>query len=108
MVGGISAKAESRGIVVTEASSYSRRIDSCITQIKAQGPSRTCNESKEEEEDYSQVDFRVSSANPSTLGRKSAETEIGWPQANDGAAEVQVPCRHSRSDFTQSRPLVEL
>jgi len=25
--------------------------DSCITQLKAQGPSRTCNESKEEEED---------------------------------------------------------
>ena len=28
---------------------YSRRIDSCIAQLKAQGPSRTCNESKEEE-----------------------------------------------------------
>jgi len=27
-----------------------RLIDSCITQIKAHGPSRTCNESKEEEE----------------------------------------------------------
>ena len=26
----------------------SRLIDSCITQLKAQGPSRTCNESKEE------------------------------------------------------------
>jgi len=25
-----------------------RLIDSCITQVKAQGPSRTCNESKEE------------------------------------------------------------
>ena len=25
-------------------------IDFCITQLKAQGPSRTCNESKEEEE----------------------------------------------------------
>jgi len=35
----------------TEAGSYSRLIDSCITQLKAQGPSRTCNESKEEEED---------------------------------------------------------
>ena len=30
--------------------SYLRLIDSCITQLKAQGPSRTCNESKEEEE----------------------------------------------------------
>ena len=26
-------------------------IDLCITQLKAQGPSRTCNESKEEEEE---------------------------------------------------------
>jgi len=33
-----------------EAGAYSRLIDSCITQLKAQGPSRTCNESKEEEE----------------------------------------------------------
>ena len=29
---------------------YLRLIDSCITQLKAQGPSRTCNESKEKEE----------------------------------------------------------
>ena len=36
-------------VVVTEAGSYLRLIDSCITQLKAQGPSRTCNESKEEE-----------------------------------------------------------
>jgi len=35
---------------VTEAGSYLRLIDSCITQLKAQRPSRTCNESKEEEE----------------------------------------------------------
>jgi len=32
----------------TEAGSYVTFIDSCITQLKAQGPSRTCNESKEE------------------------------------------------------------
>jgi len=35
----------------SEAGSYLRLIHSCITQIKAQVPSRTCNESKEEEED---------------------------------------------------------
>jgi len=35
----------------TEAGSYLRRIDSYITQPTAQGPSRTCNESKEEEEE---------------------------------------------------------
>ena len=33
----------------TEAGSYLRPVDSFITQLKAQGPSRTCNESKEEE-----------------------------------------------------------
>ena len=35
----------------SEAGSYSRLIDSCITQLKVQGPSRTCNESKKEEEE---------------------------------------------------------
>jgi len=33
----------------TEAGSYLRLIDSCITHLKAQRPSRTCNERKEEE-----------------------------------------------------------
>ena len=36
---------------VSEAGSHLRLMDSCITQLKAQGPSRTCNESKEEEEE---------------------------------------------------------
>ena len=35
-----------------EAGSYLRLMDSCITQLKAQGPFRTCDESKEEEEAY--------------------------------------------------------
>ena len=35
----------------SEAGSYLRLIDACITQLKAQGPSRTCNESNEEEEE---------------------------------------------------------
>jgi len=34
----------------TEAGSYLRLIDSCVIQLEAQGLSRTCNESKEEEE----------------------------------------------------------
>jgi len=34
----------------SEAGSYVRLIDSCITQLKAQGISRTCNESKDEED----------------------------------------------------------
>ena len=39
----------------SEVGSYLRLIDSYITQLKAQGPSRTCNESKEEEEDLFEV-----------------------------------------------------
>ena len=35
----------------SEAGSYLRLIDACITQLQAQGPSRTCNESKAEEEE---------------------------------------------------------
>jgi len=31
---------------------YGLLIDSCITQLKAQGPSRTCNESKDEREEF--------------------------------------------------------
>ncbi len=34
----------------SEAGSYLRLIDACITQLRAQGTSRTCNESKEEED----------------------------------------------------------
>ena len=33
----------------TEAGSYLRLIDSCITQLKAPGPSWSCNESTEQE-----------------------------------------------------------
>jgi len=34
----------------SEPRSYLSLVDSCITQLKAHGPSRTCNESNEEEE----------------------------------------------------------
>jgi len=40
----------------SEAGSYLRLIDSCITQLKAQGPSRTCNESKEEKRNLEAID----------------------------------------------------
>ena len=36
--------------MVTKAGSYLRLIDSGIIQLQAQGPSRTCKESKGEEE----------------------------------------------------------
>jgi len=41
--------------VFFEAGSYLRLTDSCITQLKAQGPSRTCKESKEEEKKTEKV-----------------------------------------------------
>jgi len=46
----IAASAFSSCSSYVEAGSYLRLIDFCITQLKAQGPARTCNESKEEEE----------------------------------------------------------
>ena len=53
MVRGLGSRVEdeNRGAVVTEAGLYLRLIDSYITQLEAQGPSRTCDESKEEEEE---------------------------------------------------------
>ena len=39
--------------------SYLSLIDSCITQLKAQGPSRTCNESKEDEEATTRQPLRL-------------------------------------------------
>jgi len=44
----------SRSDFTPEARTCLRLIDSCITQLKAQGPSRTYNESKEEEEETSE------------------------------------------------------
>ena len=41
----------------SEAGSYLRLIDSCITQLTAQGPSGTCNQSKQEEEEVPSSEF---------------------------------------------------
>jgi len=54
--GGLVFKVEGSGCIPvmcssSEAGSYLTLIDSCITQLQAQGPSRTCNQSIEEEED---------------------------------------------------------
>jgi len=50
---------------------YLRLTDSCITQLKAQGPSRTCNESKEEEEVARACRFRVKREQLKRLLRES-------------------------------------
>jgi len=63
----------------TEAGSYLRLIDSCITQLKDQGPSRTCNESKEEEEVYGfgseQVTTFLSELDTVKDARREADTK---------------------------------
>jgi hypothetical protein len=56
----------------TEAGLYLKLMDSCITQLKAQGPSRTCNESKKEEEkkkDLMRPDTSSCSSCPSRTSR---------------------------------------
>ena len=45
-----------------KAGSDLRLIDSCITQLEAQGPSRTCDESKEEEEEEAELPCTIRSS----------------------------------------------
>ena len=51
----------------SEAGSYVRLIKSCITQLKAQGPFRTCNESQEEDEKFQSCVVRVWAHLPRTI-----------------------------------------
>ena len=60
---------------------YLRLIDSCITQLKAQGPSRTCNESKEEEEEASIEESRE-------VGREGANAAAQATSVNNHFAEM--------------------
>jgi len=73
----------------SEAGSYLRLIGSCITQLKAQGPSRSCNESKEEEEDLA------------LAGREGAFTK-GAPRPCPSSASVGV-ADYSQVDSLNSR-----
>ena len=65
---GLRVKDEGIGVTDFVAGSYLRLIDSCITQLKAQGPSRTCNESKKAAEE----EFPASS-------RAQTQNEMGPP-----------------------------
>jgi len=66
--------------------SYLRPIDSCITQLKAQGPSRTCNESKEEEEKTMQPHGRLRRSVENPTAGHPCQAEILRVQG----AEVRV------------------
>ena len=68
--------------VCTEAGSYLRPIDSCITQLKAQGPSRTCNESKEEEEEGAFVLPRPAASTDHVLKRRTPPSYRRPPNAH--------------------------
>ena len=57
----------------SEAGSYLRLIDPCITQREAQGPSRTCDESKE----YSES----SEWCPAIIGPRKRGATVPWANA---------------------------
>ena len=73
------------------AGSYLRLIDSCITQLKAQGPSRTYNESKEEEKKKWMGEWVV---------QHSHGDPARWTALE--ATQGQI-LRQSRTDATSSR-----
>ena len=67
--------------MVTEAGSYLRLIDSGIIQLQAQGPSRTCKESKgEEEKTYSSISQRSTRK----LGLRNFSSMRGEPKTLQG------------------------
>ena len=59
-----------------------RLIDSCITQTKAQGPSRTCNASQEEEEEECRRRWRA---------RWSSKTFHSKPQSIPQGYGISIP-----------------
>ena len=73
-----------------------RLVDSCITQLKAQGPARTCNESKEEEEEGHR-DFEVREFEDAARGRARCSARshhllpFGGAQALAGRATPGPP-----------------
>ena len=82
-----------------EGGSYLRLIDSCITQLKAQGPSRTCNESKEEEAEEAQrmwcgvQDRRLVHASLGVKVIKKKEDFLGWCLELDIVTDAVGVCR---------------
>jgi len=66
-------------------------IDSCITQLEAQGPSRTCNESQEEEEEcrFTTPEFEaVAPTKPSFPIRLRYEASDVWRSLSEPSREL--------------------
>ena len=85
-----------------EAGSYLRLVDCCTTQRKAQGPFRTCNESKEEDEEASTgMRFTIPGPFGKKLSWKGAYTKVSgmdrglfaWIAAYLIGACVHAPAR---------------
>jgi len=76
---------------------YLRRIDSCITQLKARGPSRTCNESKEEEEALGDggtaLLLEVLQGRPQVLGELGLSRRLFRVRGRGAEADVLVEVR---------------
>ena len=82
-------RTRARGTCADKTGSYLRLIDSCITHLKAQRPSRTCNESKEEEPAPTQTPaftryfffflFTLVTS-PRSLSLKRSDTRVYAPQ----------------------------
>ena len=83
---GVLGVCEQRPSSGSQVGSHLRLIESCTTQLEAQGPSRTCNESKEDEEDHRRWEpsLGVREQRPSTPPRLS------------------TPPRRARSTHTQT------
>ena len=63
----------------SEAGSYLRLIDSCITQRKAQGPSRTCDESNEDDDVFPETSARYRAVEPEPWLQPHPEAGSSWP-----------------------------
>ena len=81
-----------------EAGSYLRLIDSCTTQLKAQGPSRTCNESKGEEEDTAAFGMRIAHSGCAAicLPCSSLAPSLGLPPPH---SEARYPLNPREREF---------
>ena len=75
----------------SEAGSYLRLIYSCITQLKVQGPSWTCNESEEEERRRRTVSHR----------KEEEEDLCGRAAHLDARERALLLIRHPRQPFPQ-------
>ena len=65
-----------------EAGSHLRIIDSCITQLKAQGPSTTCNESKEEEQQQEEDEEEEEEEEEASMSTRGSSTDPSGAELN--------------------------